>query len=104
MVDLYIKSTSLDAFKADLPMFVGEDGELITASHAFALDYVGKIVDVPGVYDDDGNEITPPTFIDGEHFNLRCLDEALAVELQGMTLADTVIFDPEPVTPSRVWA
>jgi hypothetical protein len=104
MTDLYIKSTGLGAFKADLPQFVGEDGELITASHAYALDHVGQIVDVPGEYDADGKQITAPTFVPGEHFNLRCVDENLAVALQGLTLANTVIINPEPATPSRVWA
>lgn len=104
MTDLYIKSTSLDAFKADLPQFVCEDGELITASHTYALDHVGRIIDVPGEYDSEGREVKAPTFVDGEHFNLRCLDDTLAATLQGLALANTTIINPEPATPSRVWA
>jgi hypothetical protein len=32
--------------------------------------HVGKIVDIEGTYDDDGNEVTPPTFIDGWHVDI----------------------------------
>lgn len=31
----------------------------------------GQVVDVPGTYDADGNEITPPTMIDGWHTNVK---------------------------------
>lgn len=103
MVDLYLKSTSLDAFKADLPMFVGEEGELITASHEHALDYVGTVVKTPGQYDADGNEMVAPVFVDGEHFNLRCTED-VAAQVRGMSMVGTVILDPEPATPSRAWA
>ena len=102
MIDLYIKSTTLDAFKTDLPQFVNEDGDLITASHSHALDHVGRIVAIPGEYDAEGREITAPTFVDGEHFNLRCTEE-VAAGIKDLVLENTVILDPEPSTPSRVW-
>lgn len=31
---------------------------------------VGRIIDVPGTYDEDGNELTPPTFREGWHVNM----------------------------------
>lgn len=31
---------------------------------------VGKIIDVPGTYDEGGNELTPPTFKEGWHVNM----------------------------------
>jgi hypothetical protein len=101
MRDLFIKSTSLDAFKGDFPQFVTEEGDLITASLTHALCHVGKIVDTPGTYDEEGNQITAPTFVDGEHFNLRLLDDSLAASIQ--STANTEVLDPEPATPAVVW-
>jgi hypothetical protein len=47
---------------------ITEDGELITASHTFAIDEVGTITR-GGTYDPEGVVITPPTVISGWHVN-----------------------------------
>jgi hypothetical protein len=48
---------------------ITEDGELITASHTFAIDEVGTITK-GGEYDPEtGEVITPPTVISGWHVN-----------------------------------
>jgi hypothetical protein len=36
---------------------------------------LGLIVDVEGTYDDEGNEITPPTFIEGWHVDIMLSDD-----------------------------
>tara|TARA_R100000951_G_scaffold16397_1_gene12875 strand:+ start:477 stop:818 length:342 start_codon:yes stop_codon:yes gene_type:complete len=35
-----------------------------------AVVYIGLIVDQQGTYDVDGNELTPPTFLDGYHVDV----------------------------------
>ncbi len=35
-----------------------------------AVVYIGLIVDQQGTYDADGNELTPPTFLDGYHVDV----------------------------------
>lgn len=35
-----------------------------------AVVYIGLIIDVAGTYDADGNELTPPTFLDGYHVDI----------------------------------
>jgi carbonic anhydrase len=36
---------------------------------------IGKIIDVEGTYDENGNELTPPTYINGYHFDVMCEQE-----------------------------
>ena len=47
-----------------------EDGtvQILTASHAYALDVVGSI-SIGGEYDEEGEVIEPPTLLDGWHVN-----------------------------------
>jgi hypothetical protein len=33
---------------------------------------IGLIVEVEGTYDEQGNELTPPTYINGYHFDVMC--------------------------------
>ena len=40
--------------------------------------FIGKIVDVKGDYDEDGNEITPTTFKEGYHVDV--MDERLNLD------------------------
>jgi hypothetical protein len=48
---------------------ITDDGELITASHTFAVDEVGTIYE-GGTYDPEtGEVITPPTALTGWHVN-----------------------------------
>lgn len=62
---------------------VTDDGELITASHTFAIDEVGTIYKV-GTCDAEGVVITPPVALTGWHVNTQALapeawDEFLVV-------------------------
>lgn len=45
-------------------------GPLFKDGVTYDLDWIGKVVDQPGEYDDEGNEITPPTFLPGVYCNI----------------------------------
>jgi len=48
---------------------INEDGDLITASHTFAVDEIGTVYE-GGTYDPEtGEVITPPTALSGWHVN-----------------------------------
>ncbi len=34
------------------------------------VDVIGQIVDTPGTYDEEGNQLTPPVLLDGWHINV----------------------------------
>ena len=56
------------------------------------------VVDQAGTYDEEGQEITPPVYVDGYHANVRALDGEPVDDLTPFAL------DPAPATPARVWA
>jgi len=58
------------------------------------IDVIGKIVDTQGMYDDEGNQLTAPTYIAGFHVNTTS------------EVADwsAYLCDPQPTTPMRVYA
>ena len=55
-------------------------------------------VDQAGTYDQEGQEITPPVYVDGYHCNVRALEGEPVDDLAPFAL------DPAPATPARVWA
>jgi len=55
---------------------------------AEAVVHVGKIIDTEGAYDDEGNEITPPTFIEGWHVDIMLREE--------MDLSEFEVFPNNP--------
>jgi len=40
-----------------------------------AIVYLGKIVEVPATYDDEGHELTPPIYYDGVFYDLMTTEE-----------------------------
>ena len=58
------------------------------------IDVIGKIVDTQGTYDDEGNELTAPTYIAGWHVNTTSEVAEWADHL----------CDPQPTTPVRIYA
>ena len=48
--------------------FVSE-GILVAYTHDRAIDEIGAVETLPGTYDKDGNEITPPTYDNRHHVN-----------------------------------
>ena len=58
------------------------------------IDVIGKIVDTQGTYDDEGNELTAPTYLAGWHVNTTS---------EVPEWAD-YLCDPQPTTPVRIYA
>lgn len=72
-INLHLRAdTEQDLIEA-LPEF--HDGEeWITGSVDYALDVIGAIENQPAVYDED-ELVSPATYYDGFHANLRCKQE-----------------------------
>jgi hypothetical protein len=51
---------------------IDEQGDYINGTHAVV--YIGVIVDQQGTYNEEGNELTPPTFVDGFHVDIMTDD------------------------------
>lgn len=62
-------------------------------------DIIGLIVDQPGTYSEEGEEINPPTYVDGVHANIRMLDS----EEDQVSIIESYTIET-PNTPARVWA
>jgi hypothetical protein len=58
------------------------------------IDVIGKIVDTPGTYDEEGNELTAATYITGWHVNTTS---------EVPEWAD-YLCDTQPTTPARIYA
>ena len=58
------------------------------------LSIIGKIVDTQGTYDDEGNELTAPTYLVGWHVNTT----------SKVTEWADYLCDPQPTTPVRIYA
>lgn len=108
MTDIYLKAPTIEDFYNELgEPFVKEveydnDGTLatkkiFTTESTHACSYVGVIVDEPGIYDEEGNELKAPTFVDGVHLNIRLLED---LPLPTFDKVEQVY----PESPSRVWA
>jgi len=54
---------------ADRLGYLDDDGNLRSLGHEGALDIIGEVM-LPGTYDADGNELTPPTPLPGFYVNL----------------------------------
>lgn len=54
---------------ADKMGYLDENGELRNLGHEGAIDVIGQVA-IPGTYDDEGNEIKPPTIVSGFFVNL----------------------------------
>ena len=62
------------------------------------IDILPLVVDQAGTYDEEGQEITPPVYVEGFHCNVRALPSEPVDVLTPFAL------DPAPATPARVWA
>jgi len=51
---------------------IDEQGNYINGTHSVV--YIGAIVDIEGAYDEEGNELTAPTFIEGFHVDIMTDD------------------------------
>ena len=111
MKDIYLKAPTKEDFFNELgepfvrtiEAYTDEEGNEVPAKTYFttevthACSYVGTIVDVAGTYDEDGNELQAPTFVDGVHLNIRLLED---ISLPTFDKVEQV----HPENPARVWA
>ena len=51
------------------------EGEQVYINGTQAIVYIGKIVEIPGTYDPDGHEITPPVYYTGVYYDLMTTEE-----------------------------
>ena len=51
-------------------VLIDNEGESQLGEGIHAVDYIGQIPDVLGTTDDDGNELTPTTYLSGYHCNI----------------------------------
>jgi len=58
------------------------------------IDVIGKIVDTQGTYDEESNELTPTTYVEGWHVNTT----------SKVAEWSDYLCDPQPTTPVRVYA
>jgi hypothetical protein len=69
------------------------EGSLVRAERTHSVVWVGKIVDVEANYDDEGNELTAATFIEGYHVDVMLKDTE-----------DFGAYEVHPDTPNHKWA
>ena len=51
------------------------EGENVYTNGTQSVVYIGKIVEIPGTYDPDGHEITPPVYYDGVFYDVMTTEE-----------------------------
>lgn len=128
IVDCYIRAPNEAAFKAGIGALevqtTHEDGSLMQSGRwggfRFDLDAGFPIITTPGVYDEEGNTVSPPVYDPNWHVNLRCnaavyerLGEVTRgtyqlpgkVEIFGAERVEDgeVLHGTPPATPQRVW-
>ena len=69
-------------------------------SHKHAFNPIGDLVDVPAVYDAEGEVITPAVMVGKFHANLKCDDSFYEANKDAI---DSVAIEA-PSTPKVVWA
>lgn len=99
-MNLYLRAEDEAQAKAALPWLLDVDGNWIMATHQWALDPVGRIVDQPAVFASPfESPISEATYVPGWHLNIKLLDEDLLPVLQS-----TGLLIDAPETPARNWA
>lgn len=79
MQDFYIHAaTKVDLLELLAPLGLVFEGDFIQATHQHALVYLGPVIEIPAVYDEEGEETTPATYLPGVYLFLSCLTPALA--------------------------
>lgn len=66
-------------------------------THSYALDTIGLIEETPAELDEQGEEISSATYIEGWHVNLRLVNSRIPEELLPFVL-------PSPQSPERTFA
>jgi hypothetical protein len=85
----YENSESAMADFINKGIYINTNDGLVYGEGVCAVVSVGLITLTDGVYDNEGNEVTPPTYIDGYHYDV--LSEI------DFNFGDTEIFPKNPV-------
>lgn len=104
MTDLYLRADSAAALVAALALFRSEDGNgsavWRTASHSHALDVIGTLYE-PFQVNSKGEVIGGGQAKPGYHANLRLFGAGEGIKKD---IPASIILDPAPETPERIWA
>ena len=76
-----------DKWRGQMLATLNDAGELVCLPD-INLSEIGPVVKIPGVYDPDGTEITPPVMIAGHHVNFRIGHELAEVLRHGLPQYD----------------
>lgn len=66
------------------------EDDILLPTDGVMIDELGPITKTPGVYDENGKEITPPVVVDGHHVNLRAYGEFAKQVTYGLPQKGTV--------------
>ena len=111
--DFFLKLSSEADMPSVLSAFYRQDPEtgaddvgepyLVMHTHDYAIDVVGVIHEPTGnmLTSDAGFEYPEVAALDGWHINIRILNDTNRADVEALS---AYFVDPEPVTPSRVWA
>ena len=104
MRDFYLSASDELTMIATLPFLriTPPDAEVTWSkgSHKHAFDPIGDLVDVPAVYDAEGEVVTPAVMVGKFHANLKCDDSFYEANKDAI---DSVAIET-PSTPKVVWA
>ncbi|MDQ7832025.1 MAG: hypothetical protein RDU30_09845 [Desulfovibrionaceae bacterium] len=95
MIDIFLHAPTKQALVDDLtPLGLAVDGEVVMTSPRHGVGHLGPVLERPAVCDDDGHQVAPQTVLPGVVAVVRCLDDALAVEIfQADFAAGTAVVD-----------
>ena len=66
------------------------EDDVLLPTDGVMIDELGPITKTPGVYDENGKEITPPVIVEGHHVNLRAYGEFAEQVTYGLKQEGTV--------------
>ena len=112
---IFAKTTDYDSFVQDMKAlsegFVIQDEQgdiLLHYTHDWSIHYIGKMVKVPAVIDEDGNVTTPAEFWDGERANIvphEHFEQTFLDMMPSTVMANGTSFtEVAPVTPNNIFA
>ena len=64
-----------EEFLLNSGVLIEVEGQIVFSENTAAVVNIGKVVEIPGTYDADGNELTPPVYYPGLAFDIMSSDE-----------------------------
>lgn len=97
MKPIHLCFKSVSDFQSKCKFAFNDEGKLIKATSKFAFNAIGDLYKNDGEYNEDGDQIKPPTKIDGYHVNMLVIDP----EIEKSIPSENII---EVSTPRITWA